>query len=238
MAYMQACLSYLRLNINTFSCFLRLLYDELEHDKGESLPQSRGRRDAASGSVTPLMARLLPLLRLSSAWLLTNDHLLNAEVGDKDLKLATNDLWHTYAKTLSALARAFPVVQLPEVAYLLEEDVESLGFKPLLSDRSQKLWKAQDSQKFKPKFNDSGVKRLGQEQEMLARIRDIVIDALLLAVADVSFLVMQSVTIANHRGRTPPLVSMMRASFSIRLPCLGVLLMRRGLPRIKFQLLH
>lgn len=80
------------------------------------------------------------------------------------------------------MAFNFSFRELTEVPYQLEEDVDAFGLMPLDSDRSRKLWLNAATGQAKPKYNDEGVKRLSNDQEMLGRVRELLFDALLLAV--------------------------------------------------------
>lgn len=184
---MQSYFFYLRLNIKTFSTLLELYRNDVKGKADESLPiLSTSNAQSVLSQVTALTRHVLPALRLYSAWLLTNSNVLSANVGDEALTATVNDFWEIYTKTLSSIAAVFSVQRLPEVTYQLEEDVETIGFKPLEHDLTRKLWNKEGSAELKPRYNDASQQRILPDLEMLARIRELQIDGLLLAVDKVS----------------------------------------------------
>lgn len=175
---MQSYFFFLRLNIKLFSTLLESFRKDLD---------ARGpmTEKGLAGNITNQARHALPCLRLYSTWLLSNAHVLSASVGGESLQNARSSFWSLYAMTLSTTAAAFPFRELPEVAYQLEEDVDSFGFKPLDSERTRKLWFAPDSTEPKPKFSSPETTRLDVDVEMLARVRELLFDALLLSVDEV-----------------------------------------------------
>ena len=135
--------------------------------------------------------RILPALRQYSSWLVSNAALLVAEVGDTSLNVQIKELWKIYASTLTLLAATFPVSELPSIEYLLEEDVDTLGFKPFTNDSTWKRYyhdERREKRDRKAKWNDCGVERHHPNVEMLGRIRDFLVDGLTLATNEVSCL--------------------------------------------------
>lgn len=181
--YMQSYFFFLRLNIKFFSTLLESFRQSLE--KQLDMDQGPGAEKRLANNITDQARHILPCLRLYSTWLLSNAHILTAGVCDELLQKTVAHLWSTYTATLSAIATAFPFRELPEVGYQLEEDVDAFGFQPLESDRAQKLWYAQGSTEPKPKFSDPDLCRLDIDTEMLARVRELLVDALHLAVDQV-----------------------------------------------------
>ena len=167
--------------------------------------------------LTSLARSVLPSLRLSSMWLLTNSQILVAGIGDQHLKAAINDFWVLYTDCLSRAAAIFPVQELPECSYQLEEDVDAIGFKPLECERTQKTWLDATTSERKSKYNDNGLHRLSPDLEMLARIRELMIDGLLLAVDEVRIGLFKLLEVTNDRSlstsRSP---SMARSSIMRR----------------------
>ncbi|KAI9877059.1 MAG: hypothetical protein M1830_004909 [Pleopsidium flavum] len=181
----QAFFFFQRLNVKTFFTFLQILQPELERFAGEE--STAGDVNGPSKGlekVTAVARRILPALRHYSSWLVSNAALLIAEVGDTSLNVQIKELWKIYANTLTLLAATFPVSELPNIEYLLEEDVDTLGFKPFTKDRTWKRYfhdERQESRDRKSKWNDRGVERHHPNVEMLGRIRDFLIDGLTLA---------------------------------------------------------
>ncbi|TKA60814.1 hypothetical protein B0A49_09521, partial [Cryomyces minteri] len=161
---LQAYLFFFRLNIKTFLTLLRLLQADLERISPEERDSKQGERAQMLSDKITATTRL-------------------ALVGDAALEHSMRELWKAYAAALSLLAAAFPIEVLPTADYLLEEDADTIGFKPLISDRTMKNWyKEGISGVLKPKFFDQGVERQHPNVEMLMRIRGLLWDGLLLAV--------------------------------------------------------
>lgn len=179
----NAFLHYFRFNIKTFTTLLRVFYDDLrsvdvsmadEDDEGLQL----GTR------LTDITRRVLPALRLYSSWLLPMTHLIEGLASDDLLKDAADQLWPIYAKVIDLVAAIFPIwdlEDLPEVTYMLEEDSETLEFKPLVNEKTNKIWVDKQSGAAKPRFSDRGVQRALVDDEMLARIKEFLVDGLYLA---------------------------------------------------------
>lgn len=140
---------------------------------------------STSAKLTPVSLRVLPALRSYSSWLACNSELLVAQITNDDLRAQIKELWKVYTKTMTLLAAVYPAAELPSVEYLLEEDADTTGFVPFVSDRVQRRYKRDWGQN-KPRWHDLGVKRLEKEEEFLARIRDLLVDALELAVDEVN----------------------------------------------------
>jgi len=178
---MQAFFFYVRLNLDTFSTLLRTWCTQLKESTGEQMTSTNGGGvQSLESRITDIARHALPALRLYSAWLLTNSQVLVSGLGDEATIGLVRRFWSTYTDSLSLIARAFPVQELPEVSYLLEEDIDSIGFKPLESDRSNKLWIDASSGSQKAKFSQGT--RATPNTEMLARVRELLVDGLILAV--------------------------------------------------------
>ncbi|KAF2008971.1 hypothetical protein BU24DRAFT_88956 [Aaosphaeria arxii CBS 175.79] len=167
---------FLRLNVKTFFTLLQILQPELERlSEGEDVTQNGDRTPQLSDKVTAVARRVLPGLRLYSTWFTAYWHILDAKIAEANTlsPVEVQELWKAYAATLTLLASSFPVGELPTDEYLLEEDVETIGFQPLVS-RTTKRW-----------FNEDGLKRKVTDKErshpnieMLMRVRDLLIDGL------------------------------------------------------------
>ncbi len=175
--------------MKTFFTFLQILQPELERFGGEeSGTGSSDRPLNGLDKITVVARRVLPALRQYSSWMVSNTAFLVAQVGDTSRTVQIKELWKVYANTLTLLAATFPVSELPEIGYLLEEDVDTLGFKPFTSDRSWRRYfvnQRGETQDRKPKWNDRGVERHHPNVEMLGRVRDFLVDGLTLATDDV-----------------------------------------------------
>ncbi|EED13012.1 conserved hypothetical protein [Talaromyces stipitatus ATCC 10500] len=180
----NAQLFFQRINVKTFFTLLQILLAELERfatEDSESKESQHG-----SEKVTVVARRVLPALRNYSSWLLTNCVSLTAQKQDKDTVLAVQiqEFWKIYANTLTLLASTFDVTSLPEVDYLLEEDEETLGFKPLINDATSRRYLSENASKTKPRMLDPGIERNHPNIEMLYRIREFVIDGLDLVISN------------------------------------------------------
>ncbi|KEQ93933.1 hypothetical protein AUEXF2481DRAFT_317470 [Aureobasidium subglaciale EXF-2481] len=175
--FMQSYFFFLRLNVKFFTAILQTYHDDL----GEHIQEHTTTSDLTD-RITDVARHVLPALRLYSTWLLSNAHIVTARVGDGPIQEAMDRFWHVYARTLSAVASSFSFRELSEVPYQLEEDVNAYGLRPLNSDRSCKVWLHVATGESKAKYDDEGVTRLKIDEEMLGRIRELLFDALLLAV--------------------------------------------------------
>ncbi|RMD43064.1 hypothetical protein DV735_g2069, partial [Chaetothyriales sp. CBS 134920] len=158
------------LNIHTFALLLQLLVDELG-------PATTPERDEASCSarLTPLCRKILPLLRLYSLWLLSTAQFIY-ESKEAIKHPGLDGLFDHYADALNLLLKTFPVKQLPDSEYLLDEDhliSSSIVFST--QAKSRHTHRADG----KPKGRRSGEAKR-PEVEMLMRIKDLVKDGLFL----------------------------------------------------------
>jgi hypothetical protein len=171
---MQTYFYYLRLNVKTFFTLLQILQSELERiSEGEDVCES-GKAPHLSDKITAVARRVLPGLRLYSTWFTRYWHVLNANVANTLTNVEVQELWKAYAGTLTLLASSFPAGQLPAEQYMLEEDADTVGFQPLTSPETMKLW--YNDSTLKPKYSE--VKRIHPNDEMLMRVRDILVDGL------------------------------------------------------------
>ena len=157
-----------------------MLLSELERCSGEDEQKVNAVPKSGSSKITAVTRRILPGLRQYSSWLMSNAEILAAEVGDTSLNTQIKDLWKIYAKTLTLLTSTFSVSSLPLVDYLLEEDEDTLGFKPFLAKHSELRYFGNDGVSQKPKWHDKGVQRNHPNVEMLARIRGFLTDGMFL----------------------------------------------------------
>ncbi|KAK6534791.1 hypothetical protein TWF281_006091 [Arthrobotrys megalospora] len=127
--------TFLRFNIETFTSILMVLQQELDGTSQDS-------KENVADLVSAVTRRMLPSLRLYSAWLLISHHILVNETNDMSLNVQVKQLWQTYATTLSLLQSTFPMSTLSQSPYLLEEDDDIAGFKPLMdTSESRRLGK-------------------------------------------------------------------------------------------------
>lgn len=169
---------YLRLNVKTFFILLQILQPELDRlSEGNDVKhQNVERATQLSDKITAVARRILPGLRLYSTWFTRYWKVLNANIADTINTVDVQELWKAYAATLSLLASSFPVDQLPKEVYMLEEDTDTIGFEPLIHPDTMKVWYNGD--KMKPKWTE--LERNHPNVEMLMRVKDLLIDGLLL----------------------------------------------------------
>jgi len=168
---------YLRLNVKTFFVLLQVLQPELDRlSETDDVKQNGDRVTHLSDKITAVARRILPGLRLYSTWFARYWQVLNANIADTLTTVDVQELWKAYAATLTLLASSFPVDRLPQESYMLEEDTETIGFQPLISPDTMKLW--YDGETMKQKWTD--LERNHPNVEMLMRVKDLLIDGLLL----------------------------------------------------------
>ncbi|KAF2437982.1 hypothetical protein P171DRAFT_177410 [Karstenula rhodostoma CBS 690.94] len=171
---------FLRLNVKTFFTLLQVMQPELERSsEGDDVTQNGERAPQLSDKITAVARRVLPGLRLYSTWFTRFWHVLNANIADTLTKVEVQELWKAYAATLTLLTSSFPADQLPQdpsESYMLEEDIETIGFQPLVSPETMRVWYRDGD--MKPKCTD--VERSHPNVEMLMRVRDLLIDGLML----------------------------------------------------------
>ena len=173
---------YLRLNVKTFFILLQVLQPELDRlSEGNDVKHQNGDRAThLSDKITAVARRILPGLRLYSTWFTRYWKVLNANIADTLNTVDVQELWKAYAATLSLLASSFPVDQLPQENYMLEEDTDTIGFEPLIHPDTMKLW--YDGDVTKQKWTE--LERNHPNVEMLMRVKDLLIDGLLLTQND------------------------------------------------------
>ncbi|KAF1952121.1 hypothetical protein CC80DRAFT_552553 [Byssothecium circinans] len=168
---------FLRLNVKTFFTLLQVMQPELERlSEGHDVTQNDDDEPRLSDKVTAVARRVLPGLRLYSTWFARFWNVLDANIADTLTRVEVQELWRSYAETLTLLASSFPVPQLPEDNYMLDEDIETIGFQPLISPETLKLW--YNNEELKPKGTE--LERNHPNVEMLMRVRDLLVDGLLL----------------------------------------------------------
>ncbi|KAI4276297.1 MAG: hypothetical protein L6R38_005706, partial [Xanthoria sp. 2 TBL-2021] len=164
-----------RLNIRTFSSLLQSLGSEY---------RNRAQEGSKMDAVTSTVRRLLPSLRYYSAWLISRAALLSVHLGDSTIDRVVKDFWAIYAETTSLLLSATEINNLPRLEYLLEEDAEIIGFRPLQEVQLQRKPSVSEAFMRRIKYSDVGLTRVSSDVEMRCRIRDFLEDCLELAEND------------------------------------------------------
>jgi hypothetical protein len=175
----------LTFNLKVFFVLLGILVSEFA-----DLEEATFHADAASAArdssekLTPVVRRVLPALRHYSSWLRSTSPTLDKQT-DETVIVHVRELWKRYAEALTVLTTTFDIAGLPSVDYLLEEDVDTLNFTPLTSGIAGDRYR--EDGHVKPKIGDAGVQRLHPSQEMLARVRGLVLDGIQIVMGDVSY---------------------------------------------------
>jgi hypothetical protein len=150
---MRTYFMYLRLNVKTFFVLLQVLQPELERlSEADDVTKNGDRSTQLSDKITAVARRTLPGLRLYSTWFSRCWQVLNANIADTLTTVDVQELWKAYAATLTLLASSFPVDQLPAEDYMLEEDTDTIGFQPLVSPNTLKMW--YNGENMKQKWTD------------------------------------------------------------------------------------
>jgi hypothetical protein len=175
-------ISYLTFNLKVFFVLLGILVSEFA-DLEEAAFHADGTTRDSSETLTPAVRRVLPALRHYSSWLRSSSPTLDKQT-DEAVIVHARELWKRYAEALTVLTTTFDIAGLPSVDYLLEEDLDTLNFTPLTSGIAGDRYR--EDGHVKPKIGDTGVQRLHPSQEMLARVRGLVLDGIQIVMGDVS----------------------------------------------------
>lgn len=168
-----------RFNIRILTTLLRTFQDGMANSTAMAVDDSN-----LASKLTPTAYSLLPVLRLYSTWLIPMVVLLDGLSSDDFIKPAVDDFWPTYAHAMDMISQTFPIWEFddqPHVAYLLDEDGETLAFKPLVEEKTMSVWFDRQTGVQKPYRYDAHVKRVAVEDEMLARVQGLLNDAVSLA---------------------------------------------------------
>ena len=179
-------LYFLKLNFKTMDTLLHLFSNELDKMNSPAYGFNlQNIQRKPEDKVSVVMRRLLPSLVNYSSWLLTAATGFATVQGEGSFQSAfannVHAFWTTYTKVLTKLINMFEPEDLPEIDYLLEEDEETIGFKPFQNRRLMNRYIVNNYRK-----PDSGsVARHHPNREMLGRIRRIITDGQQLASIDV-----------------------------------------------------
>lgn len=160
-----------------FSTFLKVFHAGLLRSSEESQVHSMG----TGQSLTPVICRILPVLRLYSSWLTKSSALANSDFVRNELKA---DFWASLAEALSMITSTFSTDQLPNVDHLLEEDEETVKFLPLCSSEDNNFWYLDGS--VRARWSEKNEQKRDLDREMLFRIKDFLVVGLTLTVDSVS----------------------------------------------------
>lgn len=137
------------------------------------------RGSGLSSSISAVLRRILPSLRLLSKWVkLHFDYMSRFPTNDSNpLSTSIPTFWSAYYRLIEALARAFPLGMLPSLEMGLEEDEDMRGFLPI----SRGLLRSKSS-----KVGQGTAEQVHPNEEQLMRIADLQVDATLILQAQVS----------------------------------------------------
>lgn len=151
-------------------------------------------------SVSAVLRRTLPALRIASMWLLSNGAYLSRydtttaqykpddSTIPQEVCIAMRNFWTTYTTFINALQFAFPASILPSTSgdTLLEEDVDMLGFAPLRR-RMTETSAGKTGQGLSGALATSAAagSALHPNEEQVLRLADLLADANLLALSEV-----------------------------------------------------
>lgn len=160
------------LNLGVFDVLLHLLMEELL-----VITTSIGGRlldvPASIARLTPVCRRVLPCLRLYSAWLLSDLGVIHKTAATGDT-LKLQDFWSRYADCLSYLSELFPLAEILDVPYLLEEEQDTVHFTPF-NERARRFLHYDDQGGLKPTRDQCNALLVADAQrpdmEMLFRIK-------------------------------------------------------------------
>ena len=111
---------------------------------------------------------------------MANAIVLVAHDSDTTLNSQVEELWRTYADTLTLLASVFLVDELEAVRlnYLLDEDERTLSFLPFRHKITSRRYYKEGGLSQKPRHHesDSAIQPHHPIKEMLARVRDLLAD--------------------------------------------------------------
>lgn len=134
----------------------------------------------ASGNV-------LPSLRIYSCWLYQNYQLLLGLKSDPSLSSSIEGFWKAYGRTLDLVASNFSIWEhdtYSPLPYMLEEDITTLGFEPLIDHdggKANKVWKDMSTGLPKPRGTDKNITRFTETEEMVSRVYGFLEDGLFFA---------------------------------------------------------
>ncbi|KAF2492132.1 hypothetical protein BU16DRAFT_564596 [Lophium mytilinum] len=173
---------FLRLNVKTFFTLLQILQPELERltDRDDVTAPNGDRTPQLSDKITVVARRVLPSLRLYSMWFTKFWRILSANVADTLTEVEVQELWKAYAETLTLLMSVFPIKEIAPLdrVYLLEEDVDTIAFQPLAGDETKDNWYTKG--RLKPRWSDPEIERHHPNEEMVMRVRDLLLAGLVL----------------------------------------------------------
>ncbi|KAI0976227.1 hypothetical protein F4678DRAFT_218309 [Xylaria arbuscula] len=184
----QSCQFLLRFNIRMMLILLRVLYQALSDDTLTTPSGSESKDGESCVKFAPSLLKLLPLFRLYIAW----SYVTRADLVQyrEYLEPYVKELYRLLPKILTSLNLFIdPTIETVSSKYLLSEDIEAQGLRPL-NDKKLPLFLHVEEQQSstppkrvktrKPQQNLFG-RQFKQETEAVWRIRDIICCGVFLA---------------------------------------------------------
>lgn len=137
----------------------------------------------------PRRQRLLRWTRQLSAWLILRWQVVASGTRDDRLNRYSHGLREGYLELLRTFMEVLPHAMGVETEYLLEEDEATIGFVPFSNfalERHKSRYYLGESGKLKPPWHSPFARRLGNTEENLARVGDILRDGFFLSRLKVS----------------------------------------------------
>lgn len=173
---------FFRINVKTFTALLQVFYDGMKMVELDATMNDD--EEMLASRLSEITRRVMPVLRYYSAWLLSHVHVLQGLSTNQSLRSEINQFWRVYARAIDLVSVVFPIWELedlPEIAYMLDEDADTIGFRPLQHARTNHLWHVKETGVPKPRASDLEIIPASQDEEMLIRIRAFLVDGLFLA---------------------------------------------------------
>lgn len=178
---MQSYIYFLCLNMKVFLTILQTFNGEVQKFKAAASPAGL---NLSSLDLSTSFQKVLPELRLYSAWLVKNVSIMTNSIQVEKMDSLQKDFWVLMARCLSSVAETFPVEDLPELIYMLEEDADTVAFEPLDCEETREIWYTNG--KLRREWFTIPESLRNVKQEMLSRVRQFLKMGLELAVKEVS----------------------------------------------------
>lgn len=183
----ESFLHYFRFNLKTFTALLQVFYTDLRNLLSNMADQDGELAD----KLTPAGRRLLPCLRIYNNWLIVHAHMPPALATDEVVGESVAEFWPVYARAIDLVAQAFPIWDLEEhleqvscATYMMEEDVETFKFTPVVDDKTRSTWYDTQTQADKPRHSGKNVVCSSPDDELLYRVHGFLATGLNFATSD------------------------------------------------------
>lgn len=135
-----------------------------------------------SGSISSVLRRLLPSLRIASKWLKLNiDYLIRLSTTTELIDVSCHMFSEHYGIFFEYLFDLFPINQLPSITGPLEEDLDLRGFAPISRGLTPFGGNRPDDRFPSAQTDDEDEIQVGPDEEQLMRISDLQVEARLIS---------------------------------------------------------